>query len=114
MDINQRIKKIIDHFGFEQKDFAKKIGVTPSTISVTVNGLSPAGAKVILNILNEMPEISCEWLIRGNGEMLIKKNESNSNEAIDKEQLITYSQFEDLQNEIEKLKKDIGKLKKGN
>lgn len=110
MEINRRIKEIIDYYQLEQQEFADKIGVTSSTISVTVREKKPAGAKVILNILTEFPEVSCEWLIRGKGKMLFRKKQLLAEK--DKDPPITQSEYKDLLNTIGQLQNDIADLKK--
>lgn len=108
MEINRRIRRIIDHYQLEQKEFAKFIGVTNSTISVTVNELKPAGAKVILNILEKYPNISSEWLIRGRGNMFLEESDFDKS----KKDLapITRTEYQDLLQDIKALKKAIRRL----
>ena len=113
MEINQRIKEIIAHYQLEQQDFADKIGVSNSTISVTDNQLKPAGAKVVFNILREFPEVSCEWLIRGKGDMLLKEKYFDfEKQATKEEPTITQSQYLALLKKVEKIQRDIRKLEK--
>ncbi|PHN06831.1 helix-turn-helix domain-containing protein [Flavilitoribacter nigricans] len=105
MEINQRIKGIIDYYQLEQQEFAEKIGVSESTISVTVRNIKPVGAKVVFNILREFPDVSCEWLIRGDGEMLLRKSESK--QLKEPQSTITQTQYQDLLQRLEKLSNDF-------
>jgi len=109
VEINKRIKEIIEYYNLSQQDYADKIGVTKSTVSVIVNEIRPAGAKVILNTLEVFSEISCEWLIRGIGSMVVRNKEQDV--FLAEEPPITRTQYKDLLKDIDELKTAIKKLK---
>lgn len=74
--ISSRIREIIQAAGITDNAFAKKIGITQSVIaSMFQRGTEPS-AKVITSILNTFEDISSEWLLRGNGAMLISDNQT--------------------------------------
>ena len=81
----QRVNEIIEEFGTNPNAFSKSIGVPGSTFNQQLNGKTGRGKgvkiSVITAILNTYPEISAEWLLRGEGEM---KRKNNAN-AIDDE-----------------------------
>lgn len=60
----------------KQKDFAKAIGIGDSTFSESRTKGSWS-IKAIDGILNRYPDISAEWLIRGEGDMYKPKKKSN-------------------------------------
>lgn len=77
--INGRIREIINSIQITDNAFAKKIGVTQSVIaSMFQRGTEPS-AKVLTAILSTFTDISAEWLLRGNGTMLLSKTPIDSN-----------------------------------
>lgn len=70
--VASRISAFIDHsVGVEHgrnKRFADKMGVTEFVVSNWVK--RGAGTSVIMKIKNAFPEVSVEWLLSGEGEML--------------------------------------------
>lgn len=76
--INGRIREIINSIQITDNAFAKKIGVTQSVIaSMFQRGTEPS-AKVLTAILSTFSDISAEWLLRGNGTMLISNTQTDS------------------------------------
>lgn len=108
MDINYRIAEIINHYDIEQQEIAKKISVTPATISKIVKGLSVPGGRVLVEILAQYPEVSAEWLMRGTGNMLL--NQSKSTELQESHISITQTQYDDLIKDIKELKSRVRNL----
>jgi hypothetical protein len=51
-------------------DFANKIGISNAVMSHISSGRNKASTDLILNILNHFPDISTDWLLLGQGEML--------------------------------------------
>ena len=71
--INGRIREIILSAGITDSAFAKRIGVTQSVIaSMFQRGTEPS-AKVLTSILLTYEDISAEWLLRGQGQMLLSE-----------------------------------------
>ena len=58
---------------FDSK-FAELIGSNKKTISQQLKGERAISLDTILNILSAFPDISSEWLLRGNGDMNISDN----------------------------------------
>lgn len=82
--INGRIREFINYLDITDSAFAKKTGVTQSVIaSMFMRGTEPS-AKVLISILAVFEDISAEWLLRGEGKMLISANkqENESSERI--------------------------------
>lgn len=68
--VNSKIREIISFYRMSDRQFAIKIGVNQSVIgSMFQKGTEPS-AKVIRNTLAAFPEISSDWLLRDEGEML--------------------------------------------
>lgn len=66
-----RIKSLISQMGSSTRAFALKCGLRQNTLSNQLNGMRELSLQTISAILNSNPEISAEWLMRGNGEMLL-------------------------------------------
>ena len=58
---------------FDSK-FAELIGSNKKTISQQLKGERAISLDTILNIISAFPDISSEWLLRGNGDMNISDN----------------------------------------
>lgn len=69
MEISDRIKKIIDHYGYSPSEFADTIEVPRSSISHITSGRNKASLDFIVKIKNRFPEIQWDWLIDGQGDM---------------------------------------------
>ncbi|QCX54244.1 helix-turn-helix domain-containing protein [Elizabethkingia sp. JS20170427COW] len=69
MEISERIKYIIESYGFSPSEFADTIDVPRSSISHITSGRNKPSLDFIMKIKNQFPEIKWEWLIDGKGEM---------------------------------------------
>ena len=74
MNINDRFTKILEYSGFTASEFADEIDVQRSSISHIISGRNKPSLEFIVKIKNRFPEISWDWIILGQGEML--KNDS--------------------------------------
>lgn len=69
--ITQRIKELIDFKEMSINSFSKKINIVQTTLNRQINGdTSSIPVGTIEAILHYFPEISAEWLLRGEGEMI--------------------------------------------
>lgn len=68
--INQRIREFINSLGVNDNQFAKSIGITQSVIASMFSRNTEPSSKVIVSILNAYANLSAEWLMRGEGEMI--------------------------------------------
>lgn len=83
----ERIKKIINHYGLSDRAFAIKCGIKQNTFSNQINGVREISLQTINSILITFEKISAEWLLRGNGEMLLTSEQptaSNENDRLSK------------------------------
>lgn len=83
----ERIKKIINHYGLSDRAFAIKCGIKQNTFSNQINGVREISLQTINSILITFENISAEWLLRGNGEMLLTSEQptaSNENDRLSK------------------------------
>lgn len=82
-----RIKELIEHSGLSARAFALKCGIKDNTFSNQLNGVRDVSLNTITSILLTFENISAEWLLRGNGEMLLTSEQptaSNENDRLSK------------------------------
>ncbi|MGL5681714.1 MAG: XRE family transcriptional regulator [Marinifilaceae bacterium] len=72
--INQRIGMIVEYSGLSLNKFASKIGITQPSLRDCVKGTSEPKFSTIEKIVIAEPIISIDWLITGEGNMLITSN----------------------------------------
>lgn len=89
--VAQRIKSILNDKQISIAAFAKMIGMLQVTCNRQIRGDQAVSLAIIEGFLHVFPDISAEWLLRGEGEMY----KSNSGSA-QVEATITQSQDESI------------------
>ena len=108
----ERVIKVINWLIFEEivssrKDLAEKIGYTESSISQILNQKVPLSTKFINKLSNFNPQINKEWILTGEGEMLVSSIIDNVNmEQTVKERLISF--IKSKNKTIASFEKEIG------
>ena len=74
-----RIKQLISQMGLSTRSFALKCGLRQNTVSNQLNGMRELSLQTVTAILNACPQVSAEWLMRGEGEPY-KTEQSNTAE----------------------------------
>ena len=74
MEIIDRISEVISSQKTSVRSFAIKCGIKQQTLSSQLNGARELGLSTVTAILTTFADISAEWLLRGEGNML--KNDS--------------------------------------
>lgn len=93
-----RIKMIIEAKGYSPRAFAIAIGFNYSTLNNYLTGRrSTIDSELIEKALTSFDDISAEWLLRGKGDILIQKEETEP--GMDKLKSIVYT-IANLQDEI--------------
>lgn len=72
MDALQRLKEVLAYSGLSVRAFSIKCGVSQPTLDKQFKGLRGVSIETMMSVLYAFPEISAEWLMRGNGDMIIK------------------------------------------
>ena len=83
----ERLKQIISHLGISDRQFALSCVIAQNTLSRQLNGARELSLTTVYTVLSCYPEISAEWLLRGNGEMLLTSEQptaSNENDRLSK------------------------------
>lgn len=71
MEFNDRITKVIEYTELTPAEFAEEIGVQRSSISHILSGRNKPSLDFISKIKMKFPKLEWEWLITGEGEMLV-------------------------------------------
>ena len=69
-DFGKRISQIIEHYELTLTDFSAQIGVSRGSIYNLMSSSVWPGLGLIMAIVKAFPEVSMEWLMRGEGAML--------------------------------------------
>ena len=110
MEILQRIKRLIDAKGLNTNAFALRIGIAQTTLSTYFTKNRYPAYETLHAILYTFPDVSAEWLMRGEGDMficdglpVIRGDESESEEDLHVALAQCRAKLEDSQNENVKL-----------
>lgn len=110
MVINQRIKALIEAKGCSVTSFSKKIGIAQTTLNNYFKYDRYPAYETLHAILHTFPDVSAEWLMRGEGEMficdgmpVIRGDETESEENLHVALAQCRAELEDSQNENLKL-----------
>lgn len=76
----QRIKKVVSDKNLSVTALGKLIGIHPSTLNRQFNGESAMSLGTIDAFLQYFGDVSAEWLLRGEGEMMKGKFPANTPE----------------------------------
>jgi transcriptional regulator with XRE-family HTH domain len=75
VDINDRLKKIYDHYNFKSyAEFSKKTNISHQNASNYLKGKQKPDADKLALIVQAFDEISAEWIVTGKGNMFKKTN----------------------------------------
>ena len=75
----------MDHYGLSQQNFAAQLGVAPATMSSIFTGRTNPTNKHVQAIHKAFPEIDTNWLMFGEGEMMISPDRTSAENGIDGE-----------------------------
>lgn len=67
--ILQRIKEVLRLKGISMSQISSAYGIKQNTFSRQISGESALSASSLLSIIGFFPDISAEWLMRGEGDM---------------------------------------------
>jgi hypothetical protein len=65
----ERLKILIKEFSKSERGFSLKLGINPATLNLYMLGRRKISLEVVESILDIYPNVSAEWLLRGNGAM---------------------------------------------
>ena len=99
-----RIKEVLAYSNMSETQFAKKLGVTQSSLNRVMRGATEVTFRLINSILNNFNEISAEWLMRGVGSMLKTDAQAEYAKRLDGLVDVISMQQETIRNLQEKIK----------
>lgn len=73
--IGERLMQIMSTKKVTKQNLANEINMNQTTVGRQLKGEQALSAKLLEGILNTFPDISAEWLLRGEGEMYRTKDE---------------------------------------
>ena len=71
--VNQRVEDLITHLSINKNRFAEKIDKSATTISSILSRRNKPGYDVLEAILLAYPQVNANWLMRGEGPMIINE-----------------------------------------
>ena len=77
--VSERIKCIFNEYRVTETSFARQSGIKQVTLNRQLKGESQMAASTINAVLQAFPQVSSEWLLRGNGDMLMLKDTDTDN-----------------------------------
>ncbi len=83
-DITKRLNLIKKYYKLSGNGLAKVLDMSVTSVNCFFAGKSKVSGEFLCRLLNAYPSISAEWLMRGNGNMLIEEAQS-TDQALTKE-----------------------------
>lgn len=71
----ERLQQFVEYLGISNRKFCKSIGVSPAYIATMVTGI---GREKLRTIKETYPMINIDWLLTGEGDMIINDNTTPS------------------------------------
>ncbi|MFN4082299.1 MAG: helix-turn-helix domain-containing protein [Bacteroidia bacterium] len=71
-ELNKRVMKIIDFSGLSKSEFATKIDISLPVLTHISSGRNKPSLDIIIRILQVYKQININWLLFGDGEMLVQ------------------------------------------
>lgn len=78
-DVRDRIKQILAEKGLNPTQLSKMFSVNQKTLNSQINGTTTISVSTILLVLNAIPNLSTEWLLRGKGNSVVENGETPDN-----------------------------------
>ena len=69
LDIQKRIEDFMQKINVSENEFAPMIGIPQTTINGYSRGKNKPSLAYVMAVIDRFPELSAEWLLRGEGEM---------------------------------------------
>lgn len=80
----ERVAEFIRKRRISANELAKILGVNSQSVYNYLSGTSKAPVSFLILFLESFPDVSAEWLLRGNGEMLLPPKKSHYLEMAEK------------------------------
>lgn len=97
--MTSRLKDFIHYTTLTERAFALKCGIPQNTMNYYLSGQRKPSYEAVEKILATFPDLSAEWLTRGNGNMLLLQNGTADLQADRLEKLVdTIATLQDVIN----------------
>lgn len=73
-DLKERVRILLQRYNLNPSKLAEKYQLNQKTLNNQINSDTTMSANTILLVLDAIPDVSAEWLLRGTGSMLTKEN----------------------------------------
>ena len=73
--LNERISKVIEYSNLTASEFADEIEVQRSSVSHITSGRNKPSLDFLIKVKERFPALEWDWLIKGEGEMLIQEKD---------------------------------------
>lgn len=70
LNFTERINKLISYYDISANEMARRVGGSRTKVYNAINGKVSPGFETIEAILSTFPDVSAEWLVRGDGAMM--------------------------------------------
>ena len=115
--ITQRVREFLSCNSISINSLAKQINVAQATLNPQLRGDRTLAANIVVKILEAFPDISAEWLLRGEGEMYKSNSGSVQVEATitpPQNESIWKAKYEAIKECYDTLASNIGGISKRN
>ena len=115
--ISQRVREFLSCNSISINSLAKQINVAQATLNPQLRGDRTLAANIVVKILEAFPDISAEWLLRGEGEMYKANSGSAQVEAtvtLSQDESIWKAKYEAIKECYDTLVSTIGGISKRN
>ena len=115
--ITQRVREFLSCNSISINSLAKQINVAQATLNPQLRGDRTLAANIVVKILEAFPDISAEWLLRGEGEMYRSNSGSLQFEAAitpSQDESIWKAKYEAIKECYDILASNIGGISKRN
>ena len=79
--MKDRVKQVMDYYKLSQLQFANDLAVAPATISNIYKGKTAPTNNLVQSIHQAFPDVSINWLLFGEGDMLLSQSSEPKNAA---------------------------------
>ena len=86
MEMNERIKKVLNNSGLSASEFSKRLDIQRSRLSHILSGRNNASLDIIKKINDNFPEYTLDWLINGVEKPLLHPKTQIIDKKIEKKQ----------------------------
>lgn len=107
-EVLERLKLFCNNSANSVRSFAVIANINPGTFNQQINGSRSLSLETINSVLSAFPSLSAEWLLRGNGSMLLTECATSSQNESD---AIYYTRLAQIrQKRIEELEEQLARL----